>query len=93
MATKIRTKISKERMTTLEYLNWYDKIREEYSFYIYTVHVLHFHLCYLDYRLSLMAKIEMIDIINPHRPVDFKRLEKPHKRMLLFGKDLWLEEV
>ena len=91
MATKIRTKISKERMTTLEYLNWYDKIREEYSFYIYTVHVL--HLDYRHYRLSLMPKVEMIDIINPHRPVDFKRLEKPHKRMLLFGKDLWLEEV
>ena len=88
MATKIRTKISKERMTTLEYLNRYDKIRKEYSFYIYAVHVLH-----LDYRLSLMAKVEMMDIINPHRPVDFKRLEKPHKRMLLFGKDLWLEEV
>lgn len=74
-------------MTTLEYLNRYDKISEEYSFYIYAVHVLH-----LDYRLSLMTKVEMIDIINPHRPVDFKRLEKPHKRMLLFGKDLWLEE-
>lgn len=78
-------------MTTLEYLNWYDKIREEYSFYIYAVHVL--HLDYKINRFSLMAKVAMIDIINPHRPVDFKRLEKPHKRMLLFGKDLWLEEV